>query len=209
MKNYLFSGKSTVMRHLEKLGEGSFSCYYEPIELWTNYSGINLLEQIYSTNPGDSLYYENNFNFQTCVLLSLLQRYDQVNRKLENSPSQIIILERSFLSTYHVFLKASLKYKTLSPLQHKLLSDFTLILSQQYEKTNINIGLICSYQEGHKRWKDRGRKEEVNMKMDYYNTILDLTKEMIVKTSDFAIQTDGETAEAVANKIYKWILERR
>jgi len=83
-------GKSTIMQHYNNYKNVDILC--EPIELWENFHGSNLLELQYKK--------QFNFLFQTTVYISRLEQMNKCSKSVR-------IMERSLYSSFEVFVEQS------------------------------------------------------------------------------------------------------
>ena len=90
------SGKTTLINSLkEKLGQDILVCE-EPVQIWRDYHGINLLGQFYTAAGHD-----HARNLQMVILLTLANRYfDQLCSKAKYQ-----IFERSIGVARDIFIK--------------------------------------------------------------------------------------------------------
>lgn len=202
-------GKTTLMTHLEEMGEGKISCFYEPITTWTNYSdkGLNLLELSYKTKRDHPSYTDRNLSLQLVVLLTFLKRYFEIEKLLKTDPNRIIVIERSFLSTLDIFLQASKQFNSMTLTHQYILADFANLLTNVYESKLVPIGLVCSYETGYNRCIKRKRPEEEKLDPYYYKVILHLTDKMISAKCEHKIETDNKSSKECAKEVYNLIIK--
>jgi len=145
------SGKSTLLRDLDQL-EG-FAVVPEPVKLWQNVSGTNLLNEM--INDGERW-------------LTTFQLYS-LNTRLNNTLSQGLdakyrVMERSIYSQQYVFTQIMKEREGLTEGEYALLKKwFDFLLS--YSELDLGVDLIIYVKADtdvlEKRIAERGRKEEV------------------------------------------------
>jgi hypothetical protein len=91
-------GKSTMMQRYANQPNVELMC--EPLELWENFHGINLLELRYKSRE------RHEFVFQ---VLAYISRFEQMNEIYENN--SVRMLERSLYSSFEVFVELKKKLK--------------------------------------------------------------------------------------------------
>jgi deoxyadenosine/deoxycytidine kinase len=101
-------GKSTIMQQYAKYVNVDIFC--EPIELWENFHGSNLLELRYINRK------QFDFLFQTMVCFS---RLEQMNEFHQNN--SVKIMERSLYSSFEVFVEHSKTVMDMDDLEYKML----------------------------------------------------------------------------------------
>ncbi len=101
-------GKSTIMQKYEEYANVDLMC--EPLKLWENFHGTNLLELRYSNRK------KFEFIFQ---ILAYISRFEQMNEVFKNN--SIRMLERSLYSSFEVFVKHSNKVMGMNPLEYEML----------------------------------------------------------------------------------------
>jgi len=145
------SGKTTLLRDLNGL-EG-FAIVPEPVKLWQNVSGTNLLNEM--INDGNRW-------------LTAFQLYS-LNTRLNNTLSQELdaqyrVMERSIYSQQYVFTQIMKDSGGLTEGEYALLKKwFDFLLS--YSELDLGVDLIIYVRADvdvlEKRIAERGRKEEV------------------------------------------------
>ena len=101
-------GKSTIMQQYAKYVNVDILC--EPIELWKNFHGSNLLELRYINRK------QFDFLFQTMVCF---RRLEQMNKFHQNN--SVKIMERSLYSSFEVFVEHSKTVMDMDDLEYKML----------------------------------------------------------------------------------------
>ncbi|KAL7639198.1 UNVERIFIED_CONTAM: hypothetical protein RMT77_010732 [Armadillidium vulgare] len=152
------SGKSTFLNYFSKLP--NVLTFEEPIDKWTNVSGNNLLQMLYEDPSRWS------FLFQSYVQLTRL------NIHLQNSNSDVKIIERSFQNNRFCFVECALEAGNLSKEEYSVLTSY-----YDFFENNCNIGidlivyLRTTPEVVYERMKLRGRKEEKNVPLEYMKQV--------------------------------------
>ena len=192
-------GKSTIMQHYNNYKNVDILC--EPIELWENFHGSNLLELQYKK--------QFNFLFQTTVYISRLEQMNKCSKSVR-------IMERSLYSSFEVFVEQS---KTaMDKLEYEALKYFFEVSKNgaldKITRPDLIIYLRTDSDVCFERMKHRNRTAEQSVSLDvldnlntaYDNWLLDGAKipcPMLVLDGnldkcDWTVQT---------NKINRTILE--
>jgi deoxyadenosine/deoxycytidine kinase len=101
-------GKSTLMRKYENHKNVNLMC--EPLQLWENFHGSNLLELKYTNRE------KFEFLFQ---ILAYISRFEQMNELFQTNSVKMI--ERSLYSSFEVFVEYSNKIIGMNPLEYEML----------------------------------------------------------------------------------------
>lgn len=151
------SGKSSLLRHLQRVLGLKVKILAEPIEEWTNIEGVNLLQRYYYKPK------KWGFIFQVQSMISMMKNH--------HHGAETKITERRIFSIKNVFLKAQELRNTLSPTEAKVLWD----LYKQMLTTSVKHDLIVYLHLGPhlvlKRIKERGRLEERSIDFDYLKAL--------------------------------------
>lgn len=124
------SGKSTFLDYLKEFPK--VILLKEPVELWENFHGTNLLKQKYE-HPSD----RNEYMFQTLVNTS---RLNQLHTS--SLTDSIKITERSLHSAFNVFVKNSHENSNISNLSYELLKYNYEVCTQGAIKKYTNPDLL-------------------------------------------------------------------
>ena len=101
-------GKSTMMQKYANQPNIELMC--EPLELWENFHGINLLELRYKSRERHEFVFE---------VLAYISRFEQMNEIYENN--SVRMLERSLYSSFEVFVEYSKKSLGMNKLEYEML----------------------------------------------------------------------------------------
>ena len=162
------SGKSTVIKMLERELEGKVKVFYEPLNEWTNFCGENLLQQMYN-NPK-----ANSFMFQTFV------QYTMTKIQFEENKDLIKVTERSLISERYVFIEALRILNHITPLQYEILNSWFKFLSEKIPKVDEVIYLRTSPLIAFGRLRGRNRSEETEVGKDYLTLLHSLHENWLV-----------------------------
>lgn len=180
-------GKTTFCEHLKTLLTGdkmNIITFSEPLELWTNLNGENLLEKMY----GDPTTWATSF--QSFALLTMPKNH------LKTHYPGVSILERSIQSSRYCFMELHKDNNRINKTNAQILSqwfDFlenTLQLSIDltiYIKTQPHVTL--------KRIKKRNRMGENNITLEYLQKLHEYHENWLIngkfKKPKYIIQING------------------
>lgn len=154
------AGKTTFLKHLEKIDQMKICTLREPLEKWKNLNGINLLEQVYN-DPQKWAH-----AFQSFVTLTMTKNH------LFKSPNPIKILERSIFSTRYCFIEAHRTKNNIDNTSSLILDEwFKFIISNILPQLNLIIYIQTTPEISYERIHTRNRHEEKNITMEYVNLI--------------------------------------
>lgn len=152
------SGKSTFLQHFSAMP--GVETHQEPIDLWTNLEGHNLLEMLYKDPTRWS------FLFQSYVQLTRL------NIHLQPTSNPVKLIERSLQNNRYCFLEIGKDCGHLQGAEYSVLSKYYELLES---KLDIGIDLIVylrtSPEVVHARMLERGRSEEAGVPLDYLKKV--------------------------------------
>lgn len=147
-------GKTTFLNHFRKFED--VSILTEPVEMWRNCKGHNLLNLMYKDAK------QWSFPFQIYAALTMLQRHTQKPVK------PITFIERSIYSARYIFVEKLTKDGVLSPEHNAILDEQ---FKWMHENVDFSVDLIiylrCSPDIAFKRMKARARNEEMNIPFKY------------------------------------------
>lgn len=166
-------GKSTLLNNVELYcknnGLNSIIVLREPEEEWSKIkdeNGETILSHFYK----DSKKY--SFSFQILVLKTMA---DLISKTIRANPDcKIIICERSILSSFHVFTEMLHESSLLNDIEFQIYKSIYNEKIDYFNNFNIIpkkiIYLECDPQICFKRIKNRNRKGETNISLDYLYT---------------------------------------
>ena len=127
------AGKSTFIHYLRTnmkcLNEKKIVYIDEPLQLWENFGGVNMLKKFYSNQE------KYAFEFQ---MLATISRLKMLEDSIKINKNVIYIIERCVLSDYHIFTK-------MLSQQSKLNEQQQMIISLWFSHIKINIDLTVDY----------------------------------------------------------------
>lgn len=125
-------GKTTLIKSLKNELQTYKNIIYlfEPIDKWTNMQDINLLQMYYK----DKKKYAELF--QTYAFITLLKKHLLYNFK---NNDDIIICERSLLTSIHIFGQILLKEQSIRPIFQKTLLECYTTFHEDILKPNVII----------------------------------------------------------------------
>ena len=158
-------GKSTLIERLKKTLKRTnttqrIKFLTEPLNVWTNYNGVNMLQKFYD-NPT-----KNALKFQ---LLTFMSVYEQIMDNYDKY--DILVCERSPYTIRHVFIEMLYNNGHLTEIEYKLLTDFIDIILKHSNLKYRFIYLNASSQTCLKRIKTRNRPEEQDIKIEYLDNL--------------------------------------
>lgn len=153
------SGKTTLLNYFNKTQTTSMSILSEPVELWRNCRGVNLLENFYK-DP-----YRWAMPFQTYVILTM----EQNHMKKINKP--IKFMERSIFSSNICFIKTLKTFDTIDQGMHNIFNEWYDMYKSKI-KVDLFVYLKTDPELCFKRIHERNRTEEQStITLDYLNAL--------------------------------------
>ncbi|XP_043527279.1 deoxynucleoside kinase [Frieseomelitta varia] len=147
------SGKTTFLSHFKQFD--NTTVLQEPVELWRNVAGTNLLELMY-TDPK-----RYSFLFQSYVQLTMLQLHTY------KSAMPYKIMERSVFSA-RCFIENMKRTKLLEDVEVVVLEDwYDWCIQNANIVTDLIVYLRTSPDVVYNRMKTRARKEENSVSLEY------------------------------------------
>ncbi|KAG5684025.1 hypothetical protein PVAND_013278 [Polypedilum vanderplanki] len=149
------SGKTTFLKHFSKFE--NVSLVFEPVGLWQNLNGYNLLE----------LQYEDpekwHMSLQSYVMLTVLRNH------LENKTDKPIkIMERSLYCGQFCYVEQMFANKTLEPAKYYVLQEWYNFIHERHKsQCDLIIYLRTNPENALKRIRKRGRTEESGITIEY------------------------------------------
>lgn len=183
------AGKSTFGKLLrEYLQTCGYDTEYmnEPLHLWTNFHGVNLLQK----------YYENTlrwgFTFQVFALLSMKEI--ECKAKEWSKRGKIIIVERSVRSVIDIFTKLLSSQKLLQDFEYNILLKMYDECCNNYQNNKTIIYLKTTPELCFQRLHYRKRVEEINsIDINYLKLLHTFHEETYIpKITDNSIVINGD-----------------
>lgn len=157
-------GKTTFLNLLRTRVDIDILDLSEPVQNWTNTSGLNLLYHFY-LKP-------KKWKFQTKVVASLLENHHR-------SADYGKIMERSIATVQRVFLPALDRRHHLTPIQSNILHDLCRAAKTPLVKNDFTIYLRASPEICYERVKKRGRLEESPINITYLQLLHELHEDWL------------------------------
>ncbi|XP_023326396.1 deoxynucleoside kinase isoform X2 [Eurytemora carolleeae] len=148
------SGKSTMLKYFERYSD--VELIPEPVAEWCDVNGHNLLGKMYQDPKRWS------FQFQSYVQLTRLQ--------LLKKPTDcsVKIIERSLQNNRYCFLENHRREETLAPAELSVLYNWFDFLKNNMDiHLDLIVYLRTSPQVAYDRLRERGRKEESGVPMEF------------------------------------------
>ena len=164
-------GKSTFLNCLkENLGSNA-TVFTEPVELWTNFNGVNLLQEMYN-DPS-----KNSFRFQTFVQLSI----GSIQQSHVQTP--VKIMERSLNSGRFIFTEAMFRLGHIDQIEYDIINEWYQWLTKISPQIDEIIYLRASPETALKRLRRRNRCGESGVSIDYLTLIHELHEKWLISES--------------------------
>jgi deoxyadenosine/deoxycytidine kinase len=161
------SGKTTFLNFLRD--EKDVEIVPEPLNEWTNFNGINLLEKYYKE---PKRYFAT---FQSFVFLTQLRQYRNLNK---NKPIRII--ERSVYSAKNCFMETG--KDSLSPEEYLVLNEWYKEIDKELGKDiALIIYIRAKPSTSYSRMKIRGRTEESSVSLDLIKKLYTQHENWLIK----------------------------
>ncbi|KAB0790013.1 hypothetical protein PPYR_14905 [Photinus pyralis] len=167
------SGKSTFLQHFEN--HKDVCVLSEPVEMWRNCAGHNLLANHYE-NP-----VKWSFTFQSYIQLTMLQRHTFVTSK------PIKLLERSIFSARYCFIEQLFRRGTLEAPSVSVLNEwFKYVITKFDVSVDLIVYLRTSPEVVYERVLTRNRKEEQSVSLQYLKDLHDLHENWLFHKTAFS-----------------------
>lgn len=167
------SGKTTFLSNFKQFK--NTTVLQEPVELWQDVGGTNLLELMYK----DPKRYA--FLFQSYVQLTMLQLHTC------KTPMPYKIMERSIYSA-KCFIENMRRTKLLSDVEVTVLDDWSdWCIKNSKIETDLIVYLRTSPTVVYERMKERARKEEVCVSLEYLKQIHNIHDEWLYHRTLFTL----------------------
>jgi len=149
------SGKTTLLDHfVETVPE--VEVVAEPVDLWQNVSGCNLLELMYKDPKRWS------YTFQTYTLLTMMRIHSREQQKEQR------VIERSAYSAVYCFVENLYQSGNISKLEYTVHHQwFDWLKEVQKPKIDVIMYIQTPPEKCLERLKERGRKEEQAITLDF------------------------------------------
>lgn len=174
------AGKTTILKIIGKHFQ-DVEFVEEPVKMWQNLGGMNLLDAFYS----DPKRWGFSFEF-----FSMLTKIEAL-LNAANSDKPIIIIERSILSN-KVFMDLSMELGKLDKMEYKMLmTTFDFYLQNIYPVLSGILYLDTPVDECIKRITKRNRGEECSIEKSYLQLLKDKFDELANSSTMIVIRIDG------------------
>jgi len=161
------SGKTTLLDYFRKYQQ--VCILPEPVELWRNCKGNNLLGLLYEDIN------EWAFSFQSYVMLTVAQ---QQTKPINSS---IKLLERSIYSAKNVFIEKMARDGSISSFSSTVLDNmFEYLVGQENMHIDLILYLRSSPEVVYKRMMERNRNEEKSVPLEYLQAIHDAHENWLI-----------------------------
>jgi deoxynucleoside kinase len=194
------ASKTTVIQNLSKLiGEHKAVMLQEPVSLWRNLNGHNMLELFYN-DP-----HSFGFILQTFVQTSLLHEYRKTIQQCD--PGTIILMERSMSSSKEFFIPTMRRNGYINEYQEMISSYLCDVFSELFPVDAV-IYLQSDPKQCLTRITNRGREEEVGrVSLEYLNQLHVLHEDWYKRKGSFIVNIECLSRDEAATSTYVLLKE--
>jgi len=162
------SGKTTLIEYFKQFP--GVEVLPEPVPMWTNFRGHNLMGLMYQDPTRWSL------AFQTYVQLTMLQNH------LTHTSKPIKLLERSLHSARYCFVENLFRSGKMSEAEYMILDDWYLWIVRNHP---VNVNLIVYLQTRpevvYERIRKRNRSEEGTIPLAYLQSLHEMYENWLIR----------------------------
>lgn len=175
------SGKTTIIHHLQRLYKDVI-LVEEPVKDWQNLEGENLLKK---KNEDLNRW---GYSFEAYVLITKMNELT----KVAFSDKKIILIERCML-TDKAFFDVNVENNLSTPMEEAMFKNLYEFLSNNvYPKLSGIIYLDTPVDECIRRMKERGRKEEKDIKAEYLTQLDQHFKKVVNESGAPTLYLNGK-----------------
>ncbi|KAJ8922289.1 hypothetical protein NQ315_004228 [Exocentrus adspersus] len=160
------SGKTTFLNHFNKYD--NVGVYTEPIEMWRNCNGYNLLELMYKDPKKWS------FTFQSYVQLTMLRQHTRLTKY------PVKLMERSVYSARYCFVEKMERDQLMAAPAIAVIDEWFKFIT---ENENVGVDLIVylrtSPEVVYDRILKRNRSEERTIAFDYFKSLHEIHEDWL------------------------------
>lgn len=168
------SGKTSLLQHF--VDSPNTEVQQEPVSKWRNMQGHNLLAMMYEDPSRWAL------TFQTYVQLTMLETHTKPQEK------PVKLMERSIYSAKYCFVENLYKNGQMPDFEYMVLTKwFDWIVQNEDCKLDLIVYLQTKPETCHERIKQRCRKEESTIPLDYLRTLHEFHENWLIKQTQFAL----------------------
>ncbi|XP_022328784.1 thymidine kinase 2, mitochondrial-like [Crassostrea virginica] len=168
------SGKTSFLEHFKK--NQNVEIFEEPVRRWRDVHGHNALAKMYEDPSRWSL------TLQTYIQLTMLEHHKKETIK------PVKLMERSIYSAKYCFVENMYSSGVMHGLEYVVLTEwFNWIIKNNHCHLDLIVYLQTKPETVHKRIRERDRKEELNISMDYLEKLHALHEEWLVEQSKFSL----------------------
>ncbi|XP_063239209.1 deoxynucleoside kinase-like isoform X2 [Bacillus rossius redtenbacheri] len=178
------SGKTTFLNHFSKLND-LCAIFPEPVELWRDVKGHNLLGLMYSDTKRWSL------TFQTYVQLSMTDLHTR------NTSAPFKLMERSLFSARYCFVENLAKSGLMPEVEYIVLDEwFKWITANMNIRCDLIVYLRTRPDVVHRRIRERARAEESGISLNYLEDLHCLHEDWLHSRTRFTCPAPVVTIDA-------------
>lgn len=189
MEANISAGKTTILELLAASGADYF-IETEPIDVWQNFYGFNVLKSFYE-NPES-----NALMFQSLVELTFTKA------SLKFPQDKPVISERSFETSVKVFMELAYQNRYIKCSEKFLLEEWYEVLKSKFhiEPTHF-IYLRVPAEVCFQRMKKREREEENEVVLEYLQKIESLTDDWLLRKKNVSVIDGNRTQEEIKSEV--------
>ncbi|XP_056635448.1 deoxynucleoside kinase-like [Diorhabda sublineata] len=160
------SGKTTFLEHFNK--NDNVAVFAEPIDMWRNCDGYNLLELMYNDPKKWS------FTFQSYVQLTMLRQHQ---KKIKEP---VKLMERSLYSARYCFVEKMSRDNLMPGASVAVIDEwFKYITTLDHTKVDLFVYLRTSPEVAYERILKRNRSEEKTVAYQYIKSLHDIHEDWL------------------------------
>jgi len=152
-------GKSTFLSHMKRTVYYMFGTKViyleEPVGLWQNLAGKDMLKQFYSDQE------KHAFEFQ---MLASISRLKLLQDSIKQNKNAVYVIERSYMSDFFIFTRMLAQQNKLTPQQQAILNMWFSSISLKIDHV---VYLKSSPAVAHERCVKRNRTGEDAVSLEY------------------------------------------
>ncbi|CAH1119561.1 unnamed protein product [Phaedon cochleariae] len=162
------SGKTTFLNHFNKYE--NVAVFAEPIELWRDCDGYNLLDLMYKDPK------KYSFTFQSYVQLTMLRQHQ---KKIQQP---VKLMERSIYSARYCFVEKMSRDGLMAPPAVAVIDQwFQYVTKSQDTNLDLIVYLRTSPEVAYERILKRNRSEERTVPFEYIKALHEIHEDWLMK----------------------------
>jgi len=162
------AGKSSLLRRLNI--QDDCMIVEEPVHLFTNYKGVNILEKFYKKTI-------SNIEFQTTITRIMMDYHIKMYDECVRKGIKYMITERSIIDSIEIFSRMLISDETFYKSIYEYTSEYQSYLPSLY------VYIQSKPDRCLERIVKRNRKEELNISLSYLENLHNCTERFFEKLS--------------------------